>query len=149
MTSLGHNQDTGIMFIQASEHPSCGTRGYGENYRRTKPSAGWYILVGEEPHAMDVLPHIPHILWVVHGQDLISLGRNQYTGILLWFCFVFFGMLSPFSNYQCRRRKWDNISCHPSYCAPPVAATWAGSWWYPLNYNGYTHLWPETPSEEL
>ena len=39
------------------------------------------MLVQKEPHAMDGLPHIWHVLWV-HGWGLTSLGHNQYTRIL-------------------------------------------------------------------
>ena len=81
LTRLGHDQYTSIMFIQATEHPSCGIR-FGENCKTTKPSLGWYILLGEEPHAMYVLPPIPHVLWV-HDQGLTSLGHDQYTSILI------------------------------------------------------------------
>ena len=81
LTSLGHSQYTRIMFIQASEHPSGGT-GFGENCKTIMPSLWWLsMLLSEEPHAMDVLPSIRHILWV-HGQGLTSLGHDQYTGML-------------------------------------------------------------------
>jgi len=36
------------------------------------------MLLSEEPDAMDVLLHIPHVLWV-YGQGIISLKHTQYT----------------------------------------------------------------------
>ena len=60
-TSLGTNQYNGILFIQISEHLSCGTR-FGENYKTTMPSLGWFMLLYEEPHAMDMSPPIQHFL---------------------------------------------------------------------------------------
>ena len=71
-TSLKQNQYTRILFIQASEHPSCGT---------TKSSSGLSMLLSEEPHAINVLPSIVHLLWV-HMQDLKILNHNQYTGMM-------------------------------------------------------------------
>ena len=45
LTSLHHNQYTGNLFIQASEHPpSCWTR-FGENCKTTKPSPGLSMLL--------------------------------------------------------------------------------------------------------
>ena len=89
MTSLGHNQYTMIMFmfIRASEHPSCGIREFGENYKSTKPSSGWCILLGEEPHVMDMVPLIPHVLWL-YGKGLTSMGDNEYTVIVFWFAYL-------------------------------------------------------------
>ena len=81
MTSLGHNQNTGILPFQAFEHPSrCGTR-FGETCKTTKLSSGWYMLYHEEPHAMDMLQAMSHISWV-HVQGLTSMWPNQYTRIL-------------------------------------------------------------------
>ena len=68
LTNLGPNQCTRILFIQASEYPSCGTR-FSESCKTTKPSSDWCIFFGEEPHVIDVLQSIPHALWV-HGQGL-------------------------------------------------------------------------------
>ena len=80
-TSLGHNQYTVILSFQALEHPSCcGTR-FGETCKTTKLSSGWYMLYHEEPHVMDMLQAMLHILWV-HGQGPTSMGPNQYTRIL-------------------------------------------------------------------
>ena len=79
LTSLHHNQYTGNLFIQASEHPpSCWTR-FGENCKTTKPSPGLSMLLKKK--AMDVLTSILHML-LVHGQGLPSLKHNQYIGIL-------------------------------------------------------------------
>ena len=44
---MGHNQYIKILFIQASEYPSCGTR-FGKNYKTTKPSSGLSMLLSEE-----------------------------------------------------------------------------------------------------
>jgi hypothetical protein len=60
ITSLKHNQYTIILFIQASEHPRCGTR-FGENCKTMKPSSGLSMLLSEEPHAMYVLPSISYV----------------------------------------------------------------------------------------
>ena len=60
-TSLKHSQYNKIMIIQATEHPSCGTR-FGENYKITMSSSGCFMLLHEEQHAMDVFPPIPHVL---------------------------------------------------------------------------------------
>ena len=46
LTIMGHNQYTGILIIQASEHPSSGAK-FGGNCKNTKPSSGWCILLGE------------------------------------------------------------------------------------------------------
>ena len=42
LTSLGPNQYTGVVSIQAWEHPICETR-FGQNYKTTKPSSCWCI----------------------------------------------------------------------------------------------------------
>ena len=80
LTSLGHNQYTGVLSIKALEHPSCGTR-FDENCKTTKPSLGLSMMLGEEPHAMDGLPRVPYVLWV-HMQGLTSMGHSQCTGML-------------------------------------------------------------------
>ena len=56
----------------------CGTR-FGENCRITMPSLGWCMLFHEEPQAMNVLPLIPHILWV-HRQGIICLDIFNTLG---------------------------------------------------------------------
>ena len=76
MTSLGHDQYTVILLIQALEHPICGTR-FGENCKTTMSSSSWCVLLFEGPHAMDVLQTIPHVLWV-NGQ-----GMNDKPGAQL------------------------------------------------------------------
>ena len=82
MASQWHKQNNRILFIQASEPPSCGTI-FGENCKTTNTPSGLSMLSSEEPHAMYVLPIIPHAVLSVHGQGLTSLCHNQYTGI--WF----------------------------------------------------------------
>ena len=81
ITSLEHNQSTGILFLKATEHPSYGIR-LAENCKTTRPSSGLSMLLWVEQQAMYVLPPIPHILWV-YRQGLTSLGHNQYTRILI------------------------------------------------------------------
>ena len=82
LTSLGHNQCTRILFINISEHQSCGTIFCENHCKTTKPSSCLSeVLLGEEPHTMDVLPIIPYLLWL-HGQGLTSLKHNQYTVVL-------------------------------------------------------------------
>ena len=80
MTHLGHNQYTGILFIRALEHSSCGTRS-GKNCKISKLSSGLSMLLREEPQDMDILSTIPPVLWV-HDQGLANLGHNKYTRIL-------------------------------------------------------------------
>ena len=77
--SLRHNQYTMILFIQASEHSSCGTR-FGENCKTTKLSSGLSRLLSEEPLDKDTLSPFPHVL-CMHWQGLTSLKHNQYIGI--------------------------------------------------------------------
>ena len=60
LTSLVHNQCTEMLSNQATENPSCRTI-FGRICKTTMPSLGWCILLGEEPHVMNVLPHIPQI----------------------------------------------------------------------------------------
>ena len=55
LASLGHHQYTRILFIQASEHPSCGTR-FSKNSKSTKSSTGLSVLLHEEREIMAVLP---------------------------------------------------------------------------------------------
>ena len=57
LTILGHNQYTSarILFIQASDHPSFGTR-FGENCKITKPSSGSSMLLSEDAYDIDALP---------------------------------------------------------------------------------------------
>ena len=80
MTRLKPNQYTGVVSIQASEYPSCGTR-FGENCKTVMTSSDWCMLLHDEQHAMNGLSPIPHVLWV-HGQTLTSMGHNQYTRVL-------------------------------------------------------------------
>ena len=80
LTTLGHNQYIINLFIQASDNPNDGTR-FGENCKTTKTSSLLNILLGEEPHTMDMLSPIPYVLWV-HGQGLTNLKHNQYIGVL-------------------------------------------------------------------
>jgi hypothetical protein len=81
LTSLEHNQYTGVLFVQVSEHPTrCGIR-FGENCKITMSSSVWIMLLHKEPHTMDILPLISRVIWV-HVQGLNSLGHNQYTSIL-------------------------------------------------------------------
>jgi len=47
ITSLKDNQYTGMLFIQASEHPSCVIR-FSENCKTTKPSSALSMLLDEE-----------------------------------------------------------------------------------------------------
>ena len=49
LTSMGHTQYTRILFIQASEHPSCETR-FGENCKTTKPSSVLSITKVQAPN---------------------------------------------------------------------------------------------------
>ena len=79
-TSLKHNQYIGVLSIQSIEHLSCGTR-FGENRKATMPSSGLSMLLHEEPHAMDALSPIPHVL-LVYVQGTTSMGYNQCTMIL-------------------------------------------------------------------
>ena len=81
LASLGYNQYTMIMFIQASAHPSSGTR-YDENCKTTKPSSVLSVLLSEESQAIDVLSIIPRVL-CVYWQGPTSLKLNQHTGIKL------------------------------------------------------------------
>ena len=60
IASLGHNQYTMILFIQASEHPSGGTR-FGENCITIKPASGLSILFSEESQVVGGLPGIPQV----------------------------------------------------------------------------------------
>ena len=39
------------------------------------------MVLGEEPHAMDVLQSVPYVL-EVHRQGLTSMKHNQYTGVM-------------------------------------------------------------------
>ena len=43
LTHLKHNQYTGMLSIQATEHQSCGTR-FGENCKTVMPSSSWCIM---------------------------------------------------------------------------------------------------------
>ena len=79
LTSLGHNQYTRILFIQASVYPSYGTK-FGEDCKTTKPSPGMGMLLSEEPQCVEVLQLIEHILWV-YVQGISSMKHNQHTGI--------------------------------------------------------------------
>ena len=74
------NRNTGVLFIQASEHLRYGTK-FGENCRTTMPSLGWCMMLHEEPHVMDMLSPVRNVVWV-HGQGLTSLGHNAYIRIL-------------------------------------------------------------------
>ena len=47
-------------------HPICGTSEFGENYKTTIPSSGWYMLLHEKLQAMDLLPLIPYVFVCVH-----------------------------------------------------------------------------------
>ena len=145
MASLWHNQYTEILFIQFPEHLICGTRWFCENYRSTKPSLVWCIVLGEEPHAMYVLPIIPYLYGCMG-----KVWQVWATMCTFWSSFGFvlsssLGILSPFPHYPCTRHKWDNIACHLPYCAPPIVVTCWGSRWYPLYQNGYRHLWSKIP----
>ena len=80
LTDMGHNQYNSNLSTWASEYQRGGT-GFGENYRTTKPSSWLSMLLREGPHAMNVLPLTPHILWV-HLQGLTSLEDSKYTGML-------------------------------------------------------------------
>ena len=55
LTSLGHNQYIGILFIQVSEYQSCVTR-FGESWKML--SSMWCILLHEEPNTINVFPPI-------------------------------------------------------------------------------------------
>ena len=79
LTSLGHNQYTRILFVQASVYPSYGTK-FREDCKTTKPSLDIGIFLSKEPQGMEVLPLIEHILWV-YVQGISSMKHNQYTGI--------------------------------------------------------------------
>ena len=80
ITSPKYNQYTEMSSIQAKENPRCGTR-FGQNCKTLMPYSGWCMLLYEEQQVVDMLPPIPHMLWV-HGQGLTSLGHIQYTRIL-------------------------------------------------------------------
>ena len=62
LTSLKHNQYTGVLSIQATKLPRSGAR-FGENCRCTMPFIGWCMLLHEEQHVIDRLSHIPHFWW--------------------------------------------------------------------------------------
>ena len=81
LTSLWHNQYTGMIFIQASQHPSCGTK-FSWECKTTNPSSGLSMLLNKKPQTMDMIPSIANILWV-YVQGLTGLGINWYTVILL------------------------------------------------------------------
>ena len=81
ITTLWYIHYTGIMIIQATEHPSCGTR-FGDNCRTMMPSSGCCMLLYEEPQVMVVLLPISYDLWV-HGQGMTGLGYIHYTRIML------------------------------------------------------------------
>ena len=99
LTSMEPNQYTGIMLIQASDYPICGTW-FGVNYRKHQVILGGWILLGEDPQTMDMLPPIPYVLWV-YVQGLISLWSNQYTGIL-------FTQASEYESCGCGTRFGEN-----------------------------------------
>ena len=80
-TSMKDNQCTGTLSIKATQHPHYGTRFDEKNFKTTMQSAGWCMLLSEEPQALDILPPIAHILWV-HEQGPTSLGHTQYTNII-------------------------------------------------------------------
>ena len=81
LTSMWPNQYTGILSIRATKHPIWGTRS-GEHTRATMLSSCWCMLSYKGKQAMDELPSIPHFLQM-NVEYLISLGSNEYTGILL------------------------------------------------------------------
>ena len=80
LTSMGPNQYTRILFIQASKYSSCGTR-FGDTSNIPKSSLGWCMLMHEGPHDIDVLPPISRVLFM-HVNVPTSMGHNQYTGIM-------------------------------------------------------------------
>ena len=43
--------------------------------KQQRSSSGWCMLLHKEPHAMDQLPPIPHIL-CLHGQGMTITGHN-------------------------------------------------------------------------
>ena len=50
----------GCCSSKPTKHPSCGTRS-DENYKTTIPSPGWWMLLHEEHHDIDILPPIPFV----------------------------------------------------------------------------------------
>ena len=79
LTIMGHNLYTGILSIQASDHPILWYQIRWE--LQNHHAIHRVVYIGEEPHAMDMLSLIPHVL-LVHGQGMTSLGQNQYTVIM-------------------------------------------------------------------
>ena len=69
---LGNNQYTGMLYIRATEHPSCRTR-FGITCKTTMPSTGWWVwFLHAEPQATDELPPIPYVL-LMYAQCPTSL----------------------------------------------------------------------------
>ena len=79
LTSLGHNQYTRILFIQASVYPSYGTKS-SEDCKTTKPSLDIGMFLSEEPQGTEVLPLTAYALFV-YVQGISSMKHNQHTGI--------------------------------------------------------------------
>ena len=75
LTQLNHNQYKGMPLIQATERQSCGIR-FGKNCKTTMPSSGWYMVLHQAEQTIDVLPHIPHVLWMYLQGLTRMMGHN-------------------------------------------------------------------------
>ena len=73
-------QASGMINTLRYIHPSHRDPSYrnrvGKNCKTTIPSSGWCMLWHEEPQAIDVLPPIPHILWMCE-QGLTKSGTQS------------------------------------------------------------------------
>ena len=121
MTRPGQNPYTGILFIQALEHPRTGTS-LGENYKSTKTSPGLSRLLSAEPQAMYELPNIPYVIWE-HGQGLTDPKHNQWC---------------------CPLKSTEHSSCESRFCEN-CKTTMPSSGWYML-FHKEQHTMDELPN---